>query len=74
MHKEMFNWLLELKLKITIVEINTIWGGKDLWFLFHMYSNKQVIQRWVLFYILMHVLTHTEKGENGKQANDSFLL
>lgn len=30
MHKEMFNWLLELKLKTTIVEINTIWGGKDL--------------------------------------------
>lgn len=30
MHKEMFNWLLELKLRIAIVEINTTWGGKDL--------------------------------------------
>lgn len=29
MHKEMFNWLLELKLQITIVDINTVWDGKD---------------------------------------------
>lgn len=46
------------------------WEG----FLFHIHSNKQLMQRWVIFYILIHVLTCAEKGENGKQANDSFLL
>lgn len=39
MRKEMFNWLLELKLKITIVEINAVWGGKGFCFAYIVTNN-----------------------------------